>query len=521
MWMVNKKSVGCAVLSASVLVSKNYGHDLAFVDALQPSCWGNPDEKGSKIVFDKKKMILEKDRWYQIESIEGEFSVRTEYEDSDKANKFHITEKQILIGWFIQLQGQPQSHRGKKYYKIFINPKRIEDPEQAELKRWLNLKKFQKMTLTIPKDDDPFASSKYVISQDAVTREPIHLGKGTHGTVFQCEEKGHPERKFACKKIQIKDAFTENGRKSREKIDKEIEILMRLNKIPKPSPDSEETEQHFEEIEQLKGQKSRGCFKKIKDWLRECTKSEDHAKTPPCQLGAVARTNTPLHQHSEEIGQHSEKTGHPHIVKYYDHFWIHKNDRSPIVIIVTELCEKSLQDVYSNPENRPSEEETAFYIEQVLRGLQYLEQCNIVHGDIRPDNLMLGFDGKLKLIDFGESQDLEKETNPSLHCGTVAFMSPEMCRCEAYFCGTDMWSVGVTLYLLLTKKLFRGSLDHKEITGDDLKTLLSDMLNWDQEDRISAAEALEDPWIITMAAKFSSANKSKSCNVAVVSEKEE
>ena len=83
-------------------------------------------------------------------------------------------------------------------------------------------------------------------------------------------------------------------------------------------------------------------------------------------------------------------------------------------------------------------------------GLQFLHNSNIMHRDLKLENLMLGTDGYLKIVDFGLVRVLRHgETSYSL-VGTPAYFAPEILKGEAYNRTADFWSVGVIMYHMLT-----------------------------------------------------------------------
>lgn len=83
-----------------------------------------------------------------------------------------------------------------------------------------------------------------------------------------------------------------------------------------------------------------------------------------------------------------------------------------------------------------------------LQGLDYLHAHKIAHGDLKPDNLLLGANGHVKIADFGSSQLTRVGDLVNRTAGTPAFMAPEMCSGEPYHARlADVWALGVCLYM--------------------------------------------------------------------------
>ncbi|MDY0012037.1 MAG: bifunctional protein-serine/threonine kinase/phosphatase [Rhodocyclaceae bacterium] len=100
---------------------------------------------------------------------------------------------------------------------------------------------------------------------------------------------------------------------------------------------------------------------------------------------------------------------------------------------------------------------------EILKGLAILHRLSIVHRDIKPDNLHLGADGRLRILDLGvaasdgqeETQGFSEINNP----GTPSYMAPELFSGSPADVSTDLYAVGVTLFELLTRKYPYGEIE--------------------------------------------------------------
>lgn len=125
-----------------------------------------------------------------------------------------------------------------------------------------------------------------------------------------------------------------------------------------------------------------------------------------------------------------------------------------------------------------TEKQVATTISQLVHAVDYLYKNKIIHRDIKPENIMyvrgapgVG-DGKIKLIDFGAATKLGhgKTINQEMY-GAANYMSPEMLR-GTYDHKTDVWSIGVIAWLMLTKKQpFEGRND-KDVIDEVLNKIL-------------------------------------------------
>ncbi|MBL8911675.1 MAG: protein kinase [Archangium sp.] len=106
-------------------------------------------------------------------------------------------------------------------------------------------------------------------------------------------------------------------------------------------------------------------------------------------------------------------------------------------------------------------------VAQVARGLQYAhslsdngQKIGVVHRDVTPHNVLLSFDGAVKLTDFGIAKATTSQTAPGMLKGKFAYMSPEQARGDKVDQRTDLFALGIVLWELVTGgKLFDGDSD--------------------------------------------------------------
>lgn len=141
---------------------------------------------------------------------------------------------------------------------------------------------------------------------------------------------------------------------------------------------------------------------------------------------------------------------HPNIVKVYD---VSFGDM--IQYIVMEYIDGITLKEYIAQQGIIEWKDVLHLTIQVLRALQHAHECGIVHRDIKPQNIMLLQDGTIKVTDFGIARFSDKATRTMTDqaIGSVHYIAPEQARGDSTDGKTDIYSVGVMLYEMLTGTL--------------------------------------------------------------------
>jgi len=144
------------------------------------------------------------------------------------------------------------------------------------------------------------------------------------------------------------------------------------------------------------------------------------------------------------------KLNHPHIVDIYDA--VVDPDRSYLVM---EYVPGTTLDSHATPTSLLPLSKVVEIIFKCIRALEYAFQHGIIHRDIKPGNVLLSELGETKVGDFGASfqERLDDKTTQLKGVGSPAYMSPEQLRMEKLTQQTDIYSLGVTMFRLLTGRL--------------------------------------------------------------------
>jgi serine/threonine protein kinase len=156
---------------------------------------------------------------------------------------------------------------------------------------------------------------------------------------------------------------------------------------------------------------------------------------------------------------------HPNIVVVYD-----AGEEAGQFYIAMELVEgRSLQSMIDAKQSFPLPQVLRI-MEQACAALDYAHQHSVVHRDIKPANLMLTADGMLKITDFGTAKILQFNATQTAHViGTPSYMSPEQIKGKTVDGRSDIFSLGVILYELLTGE--------KPFPGQNITTVIYKIVN--------------------------------------------
>ena len=97
-----------------------------------------------------------------------------------------------------------------------------------------------------------------------------------------------------------------------------------------------------------------------------------------------------------------------------------------------------------------TEDQAKFYFCEVLLGLEYLHDQDIVYRDIKPENILIDVDGHAKIADFGLSKVIPAQHHSYSFCGSPEYMAPEMLLATGHDRKVDIYCLGALLFEMLT-----------------------------------------------------------------------
>ncbi|KAJ0409227.1 hypothetical protein P43SY_006724 [Pythium insidiosum] len=185
--------------------------------------------------------------------------------------------------------------------------------------------------------------------------------------------------------------------------------------------------------------------------------------------------------------------------------------------LVLEFCDVGSLDAVIQRRAPMPERIVAAMASQMLHGLLHLKQTHHFHRDIKPQNILVRADGKVKLTDFGLARELgHSQDMAQTFVGTFKYMSPERVQNEPYNYKSDIWSIGLVLIECATKMFpFRNARSYIDVVQsiiectepelpadtatlsftDEFRDFISDCLKKEPKKRGSVDKLLSAPWL--------------------------
>jgi 5'-AMP-activated protein kinase catalytic alpha subunit len=139
------------------------------------------------------------------------------------------------------------------------------------------------------------------------------------------------------------------------------------------------------------------------------------------------------------------RTRHMNIVRLYESF-----ETASHIVFVMEVCGAGDLLTYVRRRRKLKEDVAKHVFKQIIEGLKYCHSKNILHRDIKLDNILLTSEGDVKICDFGVSKLVKPGEVMTEQCGTPAYIAPEVFENKGYEgYASDVWSAGVVLYAML------------------------------------------------------------------------
>ncbi|KAI2660350.1 Myosin light chain kinase, smooth muscle [Labeo rohita] len=202
---------------------------------------------------------------------------------------------------------------------------------------------------------------------------------------------------------------------------------------------------------------------------------------------------------------------HPKLVQCVDAF----EGKTDIVMVLEMVSGGELFERIIDEDFELTEREVIKYMLQIVDGVNFIHKKGIVHLDLKPENIMCvnKTGSKIKLIDFGLARRLENAGSLKVLFGTPEFVAPEVINYEAISYATDMWSIGVICYILVSGlSPFMGDNDNETLSNvtsatwdfedeafdeisDEAKDFISNLLKKDMKARLSCDQCFQHPWL--------------------------
>ncbi|XP_047384436.1 myosin light chain kinase 3 isoform X1 [Sciurus carolinensis] len=213
---------------------------------------------------------------------------------------------------------------------------------------------------------------------------------------------------------------------------------------------------------------------------------------------------------------------HVNLIQLYDAF----ESKNSFTLVMEYVDGGELFDRITDEKYHLTELDVVLFTKQICEGVHYLHQHYILHLDLKPENILCVNQAghQIKIIDFGLARRYKPREKLKVNFGTPEFLAPEVVNYEFVSFPTDMWSVGVITYMLLSGlSPFLGETDAETMNfivncswdfdadtfeglSEEAKDFVSRLLVKEKSCRMSATQCLKHEWLNNLPAK---ASKSK------------
>jgi 5'-AMP-activated protein kinase catalytic alpha subunit len=196
---------------------------------------------------------------------------------------------------------------------------------------------------------------------------------------------------------------------------------------------------------------------------------------------------------------------HPNIIQLYEIIETPKQ-----LFLIMECASGGELFDYIVAHTRVKEREASRFFHQIIAGIEYIHKLNIVHRDMKPENLLLDYNKNIKIVDFGLSNTYKNNELLKTACGSPCYAAPEMIAGKKYHGLTvDIWSCGVILFALvcgylpfedpntalLYKKILNGDYTIPKFVSNEGRDLIKNILNTDPTKRFTIDDIRKHSWM--------------------------
>ncbi|GAA6109517.1 serine/threonine kinase 17a like isoform X2 [Tachysurus ichikawai] len=255
----------------------------------------------------------------------------------------------------------------------------------------------------------------------------------------------------------------------------------------------------------------RGKFAVVKKCVEKATRNEYAAKfLRKRRKGQDCRADI-----LNEIAVLEAAKANPYVVGLHE---VYETSSEIILVLECAAGGEIFNQCVADNDEAFTEKDVIRLARQILTGVAFLHRNNVVHLDLKPQNILLTSAqplGDIRIVDFGLSRHVDNKSEVREILGTPEYVAPEILSYEPVTTATDMWSIGVLTYVMLTGvspflgeekqetylNISQGNVDYTDDVFHGISSLAVDfiqsLLQLDPRNRSTADECLSHPWLNT------------------------